>query len=87
MEFEALGIPFHHRGAIANEYLAVIKKCWTEYVVTCDGRWVSFREVYTGPRPLRSPHPPIWVGGSGGRLEMLSVMAERVVDLGSGRLL
>ena len=65
----------------------MIKKCWTEDVVTCDGRWVSFRKVYTGPRPLRSPHPPIWVGLSGGRLEMLSVMAERVVDLGQGRLL
>jgi probable F420-dependent oxidoreductase len=62
-EFEALGVPFEQRGAIANEYLAVIKKCWTNDVVSHDGRYVSFREVHTGPRPVRSPHPPIWVGG------------------------
>lgn len=62
-EFQALGVPFEQRGAIANEYLAVIKKCWTNDVVSHDGRYVSFREVHTGPRPVRSPHPPIWVGG------------------------
>ena len=62
-EFEVLGIPFERRGAIANEYLAVIKKCWTNDVVSHEGRFVSFRDVYTAPRPLRSPHPPIWVGG------------------------
>ena len=28
------------------------------------GPFVSFEDVHTGPRPLRSPHPPIWVGGS-----------------------
>jgi probable F420-dependent oxidoreductase len=62
-EFQALGIPFEQRGAIANEYLEVIKKCWTNDVVSHEGRYVSFREVHTGPRPVRSPHPPIWVGG------------------------
>ena len=29
-----------------------------------NGRFVSFGEVATGPRPARCPHPPIWVGGS-----------------------
>jgi probable F420-dependent oxidoreductase len=63
-EFAALGVPFEHRGAIANEYLDVIRKCWTADVVSHAGRWVSFPEVYTAPRPVRAPHPPIWVGGS-----------------------
>jgi probable F420-dependent oxidoreductase len=62
-EFQALGIAFEQRGAIANEYLTVIKKCWTNDVVSHEGRYVSFREVHTGPRPARWPHPPIWVGG------------------------
>jgi probable F420-dependent oxidoreductase len=62
-EFQALGVPFEQRGAIANEYLAVIKKCWANDVVSHEGRYVSFREVHTGPRPVRSPHPPVWVGG------------------------
>ena len=63
-EFEALGVPFHQRGAIANEYLDVIRKCWTNDVVSYDGQWVKFQDVHTGPWPVREPHPPIWVGGS-----------------------
>jgi probable F420-dependent oxidoreductase len=63
-EFQALGIPFERRGAIANESLAAIKLCWTEEIATYEGRFFSFKEVYTAPRPIRRPHPPIWVGGS-----------------------
>jgi probable F420-dependent oxidoreductase len=63
-EFEALGMRFDRRGAIANEYLSVIKKFWTNDTISHDGPSLSFQEVYTGPRPPRSPHPPIWVGGS-----------------------
>ena len=63
-EFEALGIPFERRGAIANEYLSVIREFWTKNIVSHEGRFVRFRDVTTGPHPMRSPHPPIWVGGS-----------------------
>jgi probable F420-dependent oxidoreductase len=58
-EFTALGIDFARRGGLANEYLAAIKQFWTQDVVSYRGV-----DVYTAPRPLRSPHPPIWVGGS-----------------------
>jgi probable F420-dependent oxidoreductase len=63
-EFAALGVPFERRGAITDDYLAAIKTLWTEDVASYQGRFVSFADVRTGPRPLRSPHPPIWVGGS-----------------------
>ncbi len=63
-EFEALGVPFNQRGAIANEYLEVIRKSWVSDVISYDGQYVSFKDVHTAPRPARSPHPPIWVGGS-----------------------
>jgi len=63
-EFEALGVPFNRRGAISNDYLAAIKTLWTNDVASYAGPFTSFKDVHTGPRPLRSPHPPIWVGGS-----------------------
>ena len=63
-EFEALGVPFNRRGAISNEYLAAIKTCWTNEVASYEGQFVSFKNVRTAPRPARSPHPPIWVGGA-----------------------
>ena len=63
-EYAALGIPFQRRGAIADEYLAAITQLWTADAASMDGQFVSFRDVQTGPRPVRRPHPPIWVGGS-----------------------
>lgn len=63
-EFDALAVPFRERGAIANDYLAAIKTLWTEQTASYDGAFASFREIQTGPRPVRNPHPPIWVGGS-----------------------
>jgi probable F420-dependent oxidoreductase len=63
-EFEALGVPFHRRGAIANEYLEAIKLCWANEVASYAGRLVSFDHVQTGPRPRQKTLPPIWVGGA-----------------------
>lgn len=63
-EFDLLGVPFHRRGAMTDEYLEVMRRFWTEDVLSHDGRFVSFRDVRTAPRPLQRPHPPLWIGGS-----------------------
>ena len=63
-EFDVLGVPFHQRGAITDDYLVAIKTAWTQDVASYEGRFVSFRDVHTTPRPARVPHPPIWVGGA-----------------------
>jgi probable F420-dependent oxidoreductase len=63
-EFAALGVPFQRRGALTDEYLAALKTLWTNDVASFKGRYVAFTKVHTGPRPVRTPHPPIWVGGS-----------------------
>lgn len=62
-EFAALGVPFTQRGALASEYLEVIRACWANETVSYQGRFVAFDTLQTGPRPLRQPSPPIWVGG------------------------
>lgn len=61
-EFEALGVPFNRRGALTDETLEILERCWTEDVVTHTGRFFAFRDVQTAPRPVR--RPPIWVGGA-----------------------
>lgn len=63
-EYEALGVPFGRRGPMTDEYLAAIKTLWTNDVASMTGEFVAFRDVHTEPRPARSPHPPIWVGGT-----------------------
>ncbi|MFB3097432.1 MAG: LLM class F420-dependent oxidoreductase [Dehalococcoidia bacterium] len=63
-EFQALGVPYHQRGAMTNEYLEALRILWSQDVATFEGRFVSFQEVNTAPRPVQSPAPPIWVGGA-----------------------
>jgi probable F420-dependent oxidoreductase len=63
-EYTALGIPFEQRGRITDEYLRAIIAAWGSDRVGLDGEFVSYEDVATGPRPLRVPHPPIWVGGT-----------------------
>jgi probable F420-dependent oxidoreductase len=62
-EFQALGVPYHQRGAMTNEYLEALRLLWSQDVATFEGKFVSFKEVDTAPRPVQSPAPPIWVGG------------------------
>ena len=62
-EFDILGAPFNRRGAMTDEYLDAMKVLWTEDVASFEGKYVSFRDVNTAPRPVQQPHPPIWVGG------------------------
>ena len=63
-EFQALGLPFHQRGAMSDEFLAAIVALWTSDVASYQGRFVAFEDVRSAPSPVRQPHPPIWVGGS-----------------------
>jgi probable F420-dependent oxidoreductase len=62
-EFKALKVAYKSRGAITNEYLEAIKLLWTQDVASYDGKFAAFTDVHTAPRPVRTPHPPIWVGG------------------------
>ncbi len=64
-EFDALGVPFHRRGAVTNEYLEVMRRLWTCEEVTYPGKFVNLKQI-SGILPVNlpgRPHPPIWVGG------------------------
>lgn len=62
-EFELLGVPFDQRGARTDEYLALIKRLWTDDRVSFRGRFFSLDGAAFFPKPVQRPHPPIWVGG------------------------
>jgi probable F420-dependent oxidoreductase len=63
-EFEALGAPpFGERGAVADEYLEVMRLALsTAGPASFDGRWVRFEDVCFGPVPAQPP--PLIVGGN-----------------------
>lgn len=62
-EFELLGVPFHERGAMAEEYIQAIIELWTQENPEFEGKYVSFRGVAFEPKPVQKPHLPIWFGG------------------------
>jgi probable F420-dependent oxidoreductase len=63
-EFAALGVNFHERGARTNEYLRIWQACWAPGETSFAGRFFSFANMHASPKPLRQPHPPLWVGGT-----------------------
>ena len=62
-EFKVLGVPFHERGRMADEYLAAIVELWTSDSPEFEGKYVSFKDVTFEPKPIQKPHLPIWIGG------------------------
>lgn len=62
-EYDALGLNWHERGAMANEYLEAIIALWMQDKPEYEGRYVRFRDIGFGPRQVQQPHLPIWMGG------------------------
>jgi probable F420-dependent oxidoreductase len=77
-EFRALGVDFAERNELLDEGLVAIKRAWTENGVQMTGRHFDVRGHTMLPRPVQSPHPPIWVGGNSKRA------IRRAVDLADG---
>jgi probable F420-dependent oxidoreductase len=63
-EFEALGVPFEHRGRRTAEYVAAMRTLWRDDVASFDGEFVRFDAVRVNPKPVRERRIPIVVGGN-----------------------
>lgn len=61
-EFEAVGMPFEHRGSRMEECIDVMRKLWSEKTASHEGRFYRFGEVGFEPKPARNP-VPILIGG------------------------
>lgn len=51
------------RGALMNEQLEALKAIWTTEQAEFHGKYVDFDPIFAWPKPVRRPHPPIYVGG------------------------
>jgi probable F420-dependent oxidoreductase len=79
-EFVDLGLPFHRRGRMSDDYLRAIKAAWATDIPSYKGEFLSFSGATFSPRPVQRPHPPIWVGGSPGATSQAAV--RRCAELG-----
>jgi len=63
VEYEALGQDWKTRGARQAEQVEVLRRLWSEDLVTFNGRFHALKEVNIVPPPVQRPIP-IWFGGS-----------------------
>ncbi len=61
VEYEGMGVDFSLRGKIMDEQVEVLRRLWTEEVVTYSGRFHTLNAV--GINPLPSRPVPLWFGG------------------------
>ena len=61
-EFDAIGVSFPDRGRITDEHIEALRALWSQSPATFDGRWSSFKDVYSKPGPAQSTIP-IHIGG------------------------
>jgi len=77
VEYEALGTDWHTRGARQAEQVELMRRLWTEDLVSFKGRFHDLKEVNITPPPLQRPIP-VWFGGAS------DAVVKRAARLGDG---
>jgi probable F420-dependent oxidoreductase len=75
VEYDALGQDFSTRGKREEEQIALLRRLWSEDVVTFDGRFDRVDRAALVPKPTKPV--PIWLGGWG---EVAFKRAARIAD-------
>jgi F420-dependent oxidoreductase-like protein len=77
-EHLALGVPYPpvaERFERLEETLQILRQMWSEDDGPFEGRHYRLAETINSPQPVRSPHPPIMIGG-GGEKKTLRLVAK-----------
>jgi alkanesulfonate monooxygenase len=62
-EFRLMGVPHRERGRRMDEMLEAVTALWAGDDVTYNGKYYRFQHLTIDPKPVQTPHPPIWIGG------------------------
>jgi probable F420-dependent oxidoreductase len=58
-------IPWSKRYRAIREYVTVLKLLWTEEEPSFEGEFFRFDPLWSYPKPVQQPHPPILLGCAG----------------------
>jgi probable F420-dependent oxidoreductase len=75
-EMENHGTKPSLRWKILRERILAMKEIWTKDEAEYHGQFVNFDPIWSWPKPVQKPHPPILVGGAGPRT------LDRVIEYG-----
>jgi probable F420-dependent oxidoreductase len=79
-EIEMFGGDYPHRWTQTKEAVNAMKQLWTQVKSEYHGKYYDFPPVYSFPRSVQRPHPPVLLGG------MAKNVFRRVVEYGDGWL-
>jgi probable F420-dependent oxidoreductase len=68
------------RMTLLADRIRAMKEIWTAEEAEYHGHYVDFEPLWSWPKPIQQPHPPVLVGGNGPGSE------NRVLDFGDGWL-
>jgi len=77
-EMEHHGTSFKSRWRLLRERVLAMKEIWTKDEAEFHGEFVNFDRIWSLPKPLQKPHPPILMGGDG------PTTFDRVAEFGDG---
>jgi probable F420-dependent oxidoreductase len=77
-EMENHGTAFPTRYRVMRERVLAMKAIWTQDEAAYQGELVRFDPIWSWPKPVQKPHPPVLLGGETGHT------LERVVEWGDG---
>src|SRR6266536_3220870 len=63
---------------VMRERALAVREIWTQDEASFHGEFVDFERIWSWPKPVQRPHPPIWIGGTGPRV------VDRVLEFGDG---
>lgn len=63
VEFEVLGMEFQNRARRFEEQITLMRRLWSERLVTFKGRYHTVKAAGINPLPIQRPIP-IWIGAS-----------------------
>jgi probable F420-dependent oxidoreductase len=77
-EMENHGTAFKTRFRVMRERVLAMKEIWTKDEAEFHGEFVAFDRIWSYPKPVQRPHPPVLLAGESGHT------LQRVVDFGDG---
>src|SRR5207247_2981109 len=64
-EMENHGTNYKSRWRLLREQVLAMKEIWTRDEAEFHGEFVNFDKIWSYPKPVQKPHPPVLMGGDG----------------------